>query len=109
MEPAGTRGSRQHVKKVWTEVGFINKSSYIYDMKKLDISKIELDLINELLKNKIEFKLNYDNDYDEELALLIIEIGDLKLCVDINYLIFSNEIPELRFHNMNDLLNYLKK
>ena len=81
-------------------------------MKNIIIDKQELELINELLKNEIKFNLSYDEDYDvdfNEFSLLIIEIKDLKLCIDINYLVSNDdEIEELRFHDLNELIKFLK-
>jgi hypothetical protein len=81
-------------------------------MKNIIIDKQELELINELLKNEIRFNLSYDEDYDvdfNEFSLLIIEIKDLKLCIDINYLVSNDdEIEELRFHDLNELIKFLK-
>jgi hypothetical protein len=81
-------------------------------MKNIIVDEIELNLLNELLKNEIKFNLNYDEDYDVDctgFSLLIIEIKDLKLCVDIQYLVSNDDdIEELRFHDLNKLINFLK-
>ena len=81
-------------------------------MKNIIVDEKELNLINELLKNEIKFNLSYDEDYDvdfNESSLLIIEIKDLKLCIDINYLVSNDDyIEELRFHDLNELINFLK-
>jgi hypothetical protein len=81
MEPAGTRGSRQHVKKVWTGVGFINESSYIKvmkDMKKI-IKKLEevknlLELNLEASNMDVEYMLQRVEDMIEEFE----EVGEFK-------------------------------
>jgi hypothetical protein len=81
MEPAGARGSRQHVKKVWTGVGFINKSSYIKvmkDMKKI-IKKLEevknlLELNLEASNMDVEYMLQRVEDMIEEFE----EVGEFK-------------------------------
>ena len=82
-------------------------------MKNIIIDKQELELINELLKNEIKFNLSYDEDYDvdfDKFSLLIIEIKDLKLCIDIQYLVSNDdEIEELRFHDLNKLIEFLKE
>jgi hypothetical protein len=81
-------------------------------MKNIIVDEKELNLVNELLKNEIKFNLSYDEDYDvdfNESSLLIIEIKDLKLCIDINYLVSNDDdIEELRFHDLNELINFLK-
>ena len=81
-------------------------------MKNIIVDEKELNLLNELLKNEIKFSLSYDEDYDVDLnesSLLIIEIKDLKLCIDINYLVSNDDdIEELRFHDLNELINFLK-
>ena len=81
-------------------------------MKNIIVDEKELNLINELLKNEIKFNLSYDEDYDvdsNESSLLIIEIKDLRLCIDINYLVSNDDdIEELRFHDLNELINFLK-
>ena len=81
-------------------------------MKNIIIDEKELNLLNELLKNEIKFNLSYDEDYDvdfNESSLLIIEIKDLKLCIDINYLVSNDDdIEELRFHDLNELISFLK-
>jgi len=81
-------------------------------MKNIIVDEKELNLINELLKNEIKFNLSFDEDYDvdfSEFSLLIIEIKDLKLCIDINYLVSNDDdIEELRFHDLNELINFLK-
>ena len=81
-------------------------------MKNIIVDEIELNLLNELLNNEIKFNLNYDEDYDVDCtgsSLLIIEIKDLKLCVDIQYLVSNDDdIEELRFHDLNKLINFIK-
>jgi hypothetical protein len=76
-------------------------------MEKITITKNEIELLNVLTKNGIKFQLVID-DSDVDI-MPIFKIGDINLCYDFNYLIFSDEIDELRFHNINDLINYLKK
>lgn len=72
----------------------------------IKITSKEIKLINELLKNDFKFSLDVDNNTAD--PILLIKLNDLNLCVDINYLIFSDDIDELRFHNLNDVIGYLK-
>ena len=75
-------------------------------MEKITLLAEEIKLLNVLNENEIKFKLEIDNsDVD---IMPIFKIGNINLCYDFNYLIFSDEIDELRFHNINDLINYLK-
>jgi len=83
------------------------KKYFLYlGMEKITLLAEEIKLLNVLNENEIKFKLEIDNsDVD---IMPIFKIGNINLCYDFNYLIFSDEIDELRFHNINDLINYLK-
>lgn len=75
-------------------------------MEKITLLAEEIKLLNVLNKNGIKFKLEIDNsDID---IMPIFKIGNINLCYDFNYLINSDEIDELRFYNIDDLINYLK-
>ena len=69
----------------------------------------EVELLNALNENGIEFKMESE-DYGDSQILPIFVMGDLRLCVDYNYLIESSVDYnlELRYHNLNDLITYLK-
>jgi len=67
----------------------------------------ETELFNSLMENEIKFIMEWE-DYGDSQILPIFVMGNIRLCIDINYLITSDEIDELRFHNLNDLINYLK-
>jgi hypothetical protein len=73
---------------------------------KIITTQKEIQLINELIENDFRFSLDVNNDSDD--PILVIKLNNLNLCVDINYLIFSDDIDELRFYNLNDLIDYLK-
>lgn len=75
-------------------------------MEKITLIEKEIELLNVLNKNGIKFKLEIDNSDIEEMP--IFKIGNINLCYDFNYLINSDEIDELRFYDINDLINYLK-
>ena len=65
----------------------------------------ETNLLDALNENGIGFKLDYEDLGDSVMPIFVI--GDLRLCVDVNYLITSNDVNELRFHKLSDLINFL--
>ena len=82
-------------------------------MKTFKMTEKETELFNSLMENEIKFIMEWE-DYGDSQILPIFVMGDLRLCVDYNYLIESSidYNLELRLHNLNDLinfLNYLKK
>jgi hypothetical protein len=88
-------------------VSWLPSFVFVYlGMEKIIITKEEIELLNALSQNGIKFQLEID-DSDVDI-MPIFRIGDINLCYDFNYLIFSDEIDELRFHNINDLISYLK-
>lgn len=74
----------------------------------------EVELINALNENEIKFKMIsageiFPEEEMDETPMFLIK--DLRLCVDINYLIESDEnevIDELRFHELEDVISFLK-
>ena len=75
-------------------------------MEEIKMTEKELELLNTLVQNGIGFQLEID---DSDIDIMpIFKIGDIRLCVDFNYLLFSDEVDELRFYNIDDLVNYLK-
>jgi hypothetical protein len=82
-------------------------------MKTFKMTEKETELFNSLMENEIKFIMELE-DYGDSQILPIFVMGDLRLCVDYNYLIESSidYNLELRLHNLNDLINfinYLKK
>jgi hypothetical protein len=54
------------------------------------------------------FKFNlFINEVEEDFEILEVKLNNLNICVDINYLIYNDEIEELRFFELKDLINYL--
>jgi hypothetical protein len=76
---------------------------------KVNLDQNELELLTELLNQNITVTLKVDTEYDEEWGLVVFEIKDLNICRDINWLVQSTTIDELRFHEINDLITFIKE
>lgn len=78
-------------------------------MKKVTMIEQETELFNSLIEEKIKFTMEWE-DYGDSQIMPIFVVGDLRLCVDYNYLIESSidKNLELRIRDLNDLINYLK-
>jgi len=76
---------------------------------KVNLDQNELELLTELLNQNISVTLKVDTEYDDEWGLVIFEIKDLNICRDINWLVQSTTIDELRFHEINDLIVFIKE
>jgi hypothetical protein len=72
----------------------------------LKITNKEINLINELMNSGFKFNL-FINEVEEDFEILEVKLNNLNICVDINYLIYNDEIEELRFFELKDLINYL--
>ena len=77
---------------------------------KVNLDQNELELLTELLNQNITVTLKVDTEYDDEWGLVVFEIKDLNICRDINWLVQNDDdIEELRFHEINDLIVFIKE
>ena len=77
---------------------------------KVNLDTNELELLTELLNQNITVTLKVDTEYDDEWGLVVFEIKDLNICRDINWLVQNEtDIEELRFHELNDLIVFIKE
>jgi len=77
-------------------------------MKNILITEQELNLINLLIKNELEIKLEVLENEGEEVDSILIKCKEEEVCLDGNWLIYNSE-DELRFYKDEELLNYLKE
>ena len=77
---------------------------------KVNLDQNELELLTELLNQNISVTLKVDTEYDDEWGLVVFEVKDLSICRDINWLVQNDDdIEELRFHELNDLIVFIKE
>ena len=77
---------------------------------KVNLDQNELELLTELLNQNITVTLKVDTEYDDEWGLVVFEVKDLNICRDINWLVQNDDdIEELRFHELNDLITFIKE
>lgn len=72
----------------------------------IKITTKEIELINKLIEN--DFKFSLDINSDDVDNILEIKLANFNLYLDINYLICNEQIEELRFHKIDELISYLK-